>query len=182
MMSQPDLGNNGNKKQETRNILTREKKTGTDFQSFSCFCCNQLVVLDGCNLGWEGRRCAGDCWSQWWWKFSDTTQVLVHADSRLKSLMIRNNYPGMYQSPGITQAPSTRASSRVLSRLFLLSLHPQSVITVLMRVCLSSSGSWLIIWSPTHYQTQTSSLLFSEASDCSQRNKCLYFAFCMLQQ
>ena len=48
MTSQPDLGNNGNKKQETRNILRREKKTGTDFQSFPCFCCNQLVVLDGC--------------------------------------------------------------------------------------------------------------------------------------
>ena len=24
---------------------------------------------------WEGWRCAGDCWSRWWWKFPDTTQT-----------------------------------------------------------------------------------------------------------
>ena len=83
--------------------------------------------------------------------------------------MIRNNYPRYRQA-----AANTLLSSRVLClACSSSSLHPQSLITALMTVCcLSSSGSWLIIWSPTHYQTQTSSLL--RAPDCRQRKKSLY--------
>ena len=76
--------------------------------------------------------------------------------SRLQSPMIRNNYPGM--NP-ITSQPILGSHLVFCLGCSSSSLHPQPLITALMTVCLSSSGSWLIIWSPTHYQTQTSSLL-----------------------
>ena len=144
---------------ETRNILTREKKTRSDFQSFPRFCRNQVFVLDlwwvpDCDVGWEGWRYAADCWWRWWWKFPDTTDP--GPDSRLQ--MIRNNYPGM--NP-ITSQPILGSHLVFCLGCSSSSLHPQPLITALMTVsvCLSSSGSWLIIWSLTHYQTQTSSLL-----------------------
>ena len=146
---------------ETRNILTREKKTRSDFQLFPCFCRNQVFVSDlwwvpDCDVGWEGWRYAADCWWRWWWKFPDTTDP--GPDSRLQILMIRNNYPGM--NP-ITSQPILGSHLVFCLGCSSSSLHPQPLITALMTVsvCLSSSGSWLIIWSLTHYQTQTSSLL-----------------------
>ena len=71
--------------------------------------------------------------------------------------MIRNNYPRYRQTAANTW---WALISCVVSRLFLLKT-PSSIFNHSIDdcVCLSSSGSWLIIWSPTHYQTQTSSLL-----------------------
>ena len=90
------------------------------------------------------------------------------ADSRLQSSIIHNNYPIHVSLLGIYRYSSDTPQSTHIS-CFVSAVPPSPVshailippsqIIAFVTVCITSPRYWLIIWSPTHYQTQTSPLL-----------------------
>ena len=98
------------------------------------------------------------------------------ADSRLQSSIIHNNYPIHVSLLGIYRYSSDTPQSTHIS-CFVSAVPPSPVshailippsqIIAFVTVCITSPRYWLIIWSPTHYQTQTSSLLTTQRpADC----------------